>query len=350
MRLLIVTQVVDQEDPRLGFFHRWLIEFARHVEKLTVICLYEGVHALPENVTVHSLGKEKGSRSSLSYALAFRKLASELRDEYDHVFVHMNPEYLIIAGMMWKMLGKRTALWYMHKKVSLRLLLGILFADVVFTASPKSMRVATRKKRVVGHGIQPGNLLPAPGYPPLKLLTVGRLSPVKHVETSIETMDALTRSGIDAHLTIVGGSVGKEGQEYEAGLKRMVSGLNLTDRVSFEGAQPHARVTQYFSETHLFLHTSDTGSLDKAALEPLSAGVPILTVDAELALTGIPAIVGVERDPEAFAGAIRKAVGARLWDDQAIRGEAHEYVHKNHELSTLIPRILAEPSFTGDGI
>lgn len=58
MRLLIVTQKVDKNDPILGFFHRWIEEFSKHCEKLTVICLQAGEFKLPANVTVLSLGKE----------------------------------------------------------------------------------------------------------------------------------------------------------------------------------------------------------------------------------------------------------------------------------------------------
>ncbi len=347
MRLLIVTQVVDQEDPVLGFFHRWLIEFARNVEQLTVICLYEGTHSLPGNVKVYSLGKEKGKRSPFSYAVAFKSLAWNLRHEYDYVFVHMNPEYLLIAGPMWRVLGKRTALWYMHKSVTLRLRLGVLLANVVFTASPRSMRVATRKKRVVGHGILPGNLEVAPPYPPLRLLTVGRLSRVKNVHLLVEALDALTKSGIEATLTIVGGPAGEDGKAYEQELRGQVEALNLTSNVHFEGPVAHARLPQLFAGAHLFLHASATGSLDKASLEPLAAGVPVITVDEELSGAGIPAIIHAEADREAFAGAIRKALGARLWDDATVREEAHEYVREHHELTRLIPRILADSAFTG---
>ncbi len=38
-RILIVTQTVDTQDPVLGFFVRWIEEFAKHAEELTVICL-----------------------------------------------------------------------------------------------------------------------------------------------------------------------------------------------------------------------------------------------------------------------------------------------------------------------
>ncbi|MCH8889170.1 hypothetical protein IID26_01965, partial [Patescibacteria group bacterium] len=61
MKLLLVTQKVDIDDPILGFFHRWIEEFAKQCEKVTVITLFEGKHNLPENVKVLSLGKESGA-------------------------------------------------------------------------------------------------------------------------------------------------------------------------------------------------------------------------------------------------------------------------------------------------
>ena len=75
MKLLIITQKVDIEDDNLGFFHRWLEKFAEKVEKLYVICLWEGKHSLPENVKVYSLGKEKGY-SKLRQFFRFQKFQS----------------------------------------------------------------------------------------------------------------------------------------------------------------------------------------------------------------------------------------------------------------------------------
>ena len=59
MKLLITTQTVNINDPVLGFFHRWLKEFAENCEQVTVICLQVGEYQLPPNVKVISLGKEK---------------------------------------------------------------------------------------------------------------------------------------------------------------------------------------------------------------------------------------------------------------------------------------------------
>lgn len=59
MRLLIVTQKVDRDDDLLGFFHQWICEFAKHCDFVTVICLEKGEYALPANVRILSLGKER---------------------------------------------------------------------------------------------------------------------------------------------------------------------------------------------------------------------------------------------------------------------------------------------------
>jgi len=77
MKLLICTQMIDKNDPILGFFHRWVEEFAKHFEHIHVICLKEGQHTLPQNVTVHSLGKE-GGESRIKYVIRFYRFFSRI--------------------------------------------------------------------------------------------------------------------------------------------------------------------------------------------------------------------------------------------------------------------------------
>src|SRR3989338_9057482 len=119
MRLLICTQAVDTTDPVLGFFHGWIVALAKHAEHVHVICLKKGEYRLPSNVLVHSLGKEEG-RSLIKYTLRFYRSIWSLRNDYDSVFVHMNEEYVLLAGVFWRLLGKRIVLWRNHKKGSWR--------------------------------------------------------------------------------------------------------------------------------------------------------------------------------------------------------------------------------------
>ena len=101
MKLLFITQVVDKEDAVLGFVHGWLIELACIFDHIHVICLEKGSVELPANITLHSLGKEEGV-SRLEYLKRFYSLVFKLRPEYDGVFVHMNSEYVILAGPLWR--------------------------------------------------------------------------------------------------------------------------------------------------------------------------------------------------------------------------------------------------------
>ena len=56
MKVLIITQVVDTNDPGLGFFHNWIKKLAPKFAATTVIGLQVGEYDLP-GVKVLSLGK-----------------------------------------------------------------------------------------------------------------------------------------------------------------------------------------------------------------------------------------------------------------------------------------------------
>ena len=90
VRLLVITQTVDRDDPILGFFHEWLVAFARRVEKLTVLCLNARLHDLPNNTEVLSLGKDEG-KSRVTFVARLYRFAWARRHDYDVVFVHMKP-------------------------------------------------------------------------------------------------------------------------------------------------------------------------------------------------------------------------------------------------------------------
>src|SRR3989338_669213 len=143
MRLLIITQKVDEQDAVLGFMHGWVLEFARQAEKVSVICLEKGQVNLPENVQILSLGKERikikdlrfkfGER--LVYTWRFVRYIVQNRREYDAVLVHMNPEYIVLGGLFWKLWDKTVILWYAHKSTPWHLRLALLFTDIVFTST-----------------------------------------------------------------------------------------------------------------------------------------------------------------------------------------------------------------------
>ena len=294
MKLLICTQAVDQNDPVLSFFVRWIEEFSRHCEHVTVICLREGTHALPKNVTVYSAGKEKNVPRLMRWYRILRYVV-KLRAQYQAVFVHMNPEYLVLAGWLWRLWGKKTALWYVHRSVNLKLRIAVLFSQKVFTASPESFRLKSRKVEVVGHGIDTDFFTPGGTVRGSTLLSVGRLSKTKRHDLAIR---AAALAG--KNLRVAG-----EGPERH-NLEKLARELGV--HVEFLGGLTQIQLRNEYRAAALFIHTSETGSLDKVILEALACGLPITTRD--------PALKHLER-------------------------EGPQYVRENHSLSTLIPRIVS---------
>ncbi len=296
MKLLIIAQTVDTGDSDLGFFVRWIEEFAKHCERVEVICLREGKHNLPQNVRVHSLGKEHGAASRAVYAWRFLSLAWRLRGDYDVVFVHMNQEYVVLAGWLWRLLGKKIVLWYTHKSVNLKLRVAVFFAHIVFTASKESFRLKSSKVRVMGHGIDTDFFSPDPSAVRGDwILSVGRLMKSKRHDLAIQEA---VREGKELHIA-------GEGPE-RAHLEALANETGA--HVQFLGGLTQAQLRTEYRTAVSLIHTSETGSLDKVVLEALACGLKIKTNDSAL---------------------------------KSLENEGPQYVREHHSLSALIPRILA---------
>lgn len=331
MKLLIVTQKVDSSDSNLGFFTRWITEFSKHCEKVTVICLEKGAYDFSQNVQVLSLGKENKKASRFSYSFRFLKLIWKERHNYDAVFVHMNPEYVLLGGVLWKLLRKRAVLWYVHKQVNVKLRLAEKLVDKILTASKESFRLASRNIEVVGHGIDiktiPSQSTKNTG---LHLVTVGRISLTKNLRTLLSGFLELRKSVPDAQFTVIGEAITESDLKYSEDLQ------NDFVQAKFLGAIPQSNIYKDHQYT-VFVHASNTGSMDKAVLEALSAGLPVFT-SSEAFSADIPGITKFEAGnvTDLADKVLRAFKGGKL----VIGGEGRSYVEENHSLNRLIPRIL----------
>lgn len=339
MRLLIVTQAVDSQDPVLGFFVRWVEEFSKQCERVEVICLREGLHSLPGNVHVHSLGKEHGSKSRIAYAIRFLRLVWRLRTNYESVFVHMNMEYVLIAGLLWRLLGKTIGLWYTHGTVSIRLRLAIPLTHFVFTASERSMRAGTSKKRVMGHGMDTDALLfiPDPARISAPIVTVGRVSPVKRVDLALRALALLDSRGTPTAFRIIGAGA----REYVNELKSLAHTLHFSEKAEFLGPVTHSSLPEIYANASLFLHASETGSLDKAPLEALACGLSVVTTNEELGASGAPNVWFARPEPGALADTIDRVLKLGPGEARELRFQGRDWVIGNHSLERLISRILS---------
>ncbi len=353
MRLLVITQKVDQNDSNLGFFHTWLKKLAGQVEHLYVICLSKGEYHLPANVTVVSLGKEQGSVSSIRYAIRFYACLWRLRGKYDNVFVHMNPEYCILGGPIWRLWNKKVLLWYTHKSVNLKLRLAEKFVNKIFTASKESFRLPSKKVEVTGHGIEVEQFLSSKQFAPLpeslvgvSLLGVGRITSSKDWETVIRAVAELRKNKALPRFTVmfVGDTITKQDEEYKKKLyvlDKELAGDTLPS-IGFKGVM-HEEINKEYQAAHLLIHTSQTGSVDKVVLEALAAGRIVVTSSAAYAEAVKEGIVYIfpEGNSEELAKTIEKIYQSGiLAPDRLPNQKAIEYVRKRHNLDTLIGKII----------
>lgn len=330
MRLLICTQAVDRNDPVLGFFHRWIEEFALRCESVTVVCLRKGDYALPKTVEVIALG----DRGRILRALEVCTIAWGRRSEYDAVFVHMNPEYLVAAGWLWRLLGKKVGLWYVHKAVNLRLHIALAFVHHIFTASKESFRLESRKVHILGHGIDAesyANVERARGDT-IRLITAGRIARSKRIDHMLDATAELVRRGRSVTLDIVGATVADADRAYQRELEKKIVELGLFDVVAFTGAVPHEGLPAALADHSIFLNMSETGSVDKAVLEALAAGLPVVTSNEAFA-HGIP-VAYVAGGAGAVADAI---IAAEATESEPLR----EFARERFGLAHLITRIMA---------
>jgi glycosyltransferase involved in cell wall biosynthesis len=284
LRLLFVTQTVDRQDSILGFVVRWLEEFVGQGVKLTVFARILQKSDLPPDVRGVEIGKPKVRRILKLWWYSFK-----YREEYDSVLVHMTPEILVLGWPVWFFLRKKVYLWYIHPKVSWWLRIGSHMCRKIFTATDKSISLGSTKKTVVGHGIDTEVFKPLveDKNQPV-ILYVGRISPIKHIESLIEFLGKFHQ----AHpfdnwiFSLVGSYSGHE--EYFENIKQRARELSINDRMIHHEPIEHDRLPEVFSAAYVSLHATPTGSLDKVVLESLACGTPVIAVGQDyLALKGV---------------------------------------------------------------
>jgi len=350
MKILVITQTIDKSDSLLGFVHGWIAEFAKQCSQVTAIGLGVGTHELPENVHVLSLGKEEG-RSRILYALRFLVFVVSKRKDYDAVFVHMNPEYVLLGGGLWRLMGKKVGLWYAHGHASLMLRVANRMTDLVFTSTTGGFTIPSSKRRVVGQGIdcRRFSFVARKLCTIFSVLTVARISPVKDIETLIKAFAGLPSGSV---LDIVGAPAVPKDEQYLEGLKTLAEQLGIGERVNFLGAVPNAALQPIYARADLFVNTSRTGSFDKTVGEAMATGLPVLTSNPafkEVLQDHAADLIFAPGDANGLLNRMQAVLAKSISERQALGLELRAIIEEQHSLATLPDRILSHYSLQAKG-
>lgn len=343
MKLLIFTQKIDQDDSVLGFVLRWIEEFSIHIEQITVICLYKGKYTLPSNVKVLSLGKEEGV-SRFTYLVRFYRYVWNERDNYEYVWVHMNQIYVVLGGLLWRLMGKKIGLWYAHKTVSLSLKIAEKLTHHIFTPGITSFRLPSKKIHVMGQGIDTvvfspkSNTLNSNSF---TIVTVGRISVVKNYETILSAVEDLVHKGVPVRLLLIGGVGKPEDKPYYDYVCKLASSSILSKVVTLVGPLSNPDIVEYLRSADVFVNSSLNGSLDKTGLEAMATGAPVLTCnEAYQDMLEPYGLMFKPKDIGDLSGKLQKLYKLEISERKKIGDSLRSIVEKHHSLPRLVKLIL----------
>lgn len=336
MRLLILTQAVDTTDSVLGFFHRWLEEFSRTFDELEVICLKEGAHDLPQNVQVHSLGKETG-RSRFKYLLNLYKYVFSLK--YDAVFVHMNEEYVLLAGWWWRLCGKKVVLWRNFASGSWMTPIACTIATTVCYTSPESYTKRFHNSVQMSIGIDTEAFKPAAKRPaPNSLLFLGRVDAVKRVELFVGALLLMHKQDQEFIADMYGDPTEPDSQ-YAKDIAHQAQPLVEAQKLTLHSAIQNTRTPEVFASHGVYVNVTPSGSFDKTIGEAMAAGCIVVTCnDAVKKVVPQKLFIDTATD-EGVAKALEAACALSEGERTEIVQQQRDYIVEKHSLKLLATRL-----------
>lgn len=346
MKLLILTQTVDYRDPILGFFHRWILEFAKKFDAVYVICLYEGMHELPANVFVYSLGKEHGV-SRLTYCVRLYKYVSKLFfvQKIDRVFFHMGAIYNILLFpffLIRKITHTKFLWWKTHGKLNWVGHIAAVGTDEIVTAGSFSFVGNNKKVRVVGHAIDTDAFRAESSEvsrTPPKILSVGRVTPIKKNEISIRVLAQYMSELGDAVSFDIFGPI--TDTEYKQSLDALIQKSGVADHVTFQGSKSPEEMRGIYPSYSVLLHPSYEAGFDKVVLEAMAAGViPLTSIRSFKPILNLFGLYIPPQDVDGYVFMLRTILEMNDSDRVRLIHELRNIVIKDHSIATLPERIF----------
>lgn len=340
MRLVVITQRVDPDDPALGATVHKLRALAERVDELVVLALDARPAGLPANVRVKVFG---ASSQAARGARLIAALAPELRDRPVAVLAHMAPIYAILAAPLVRPLRVPLLLWFTHWRASPTLRLAERMSTRVLTVGPGSFPIPSGKLVTTGHGVE----VPAQPFADhaddgrLHILALGRTSPAKGLETLLDAVALLPDLPVFAELR--GPSLTLAERAHRDVLAARAAEPGFRGRASVEGPLPAREVPDLYARSDLLVSNMRAGALDKVVFEAAAGGLPVLVASEGFAdlVQGLDIDLHFSQDDAAsLADRIRAlhAAGPRV--RRRIGLELRRRVQEEHSAGQWADRVL----------
>jgi D-inositol-3-phosphate glycosyltransferase len=209
-------------------------------------------------------------------------------------------------------------------------------ADRIIAATPAELaqlqwlyQADTKKIVVIPPGVDFSRFYPIPpdeakefiGVPPcdLMLLFVGRIEPLKGLDTLLEALASMRRQGLfDRHslcLSVIGGDPEVDQQAMSAEMARvqeLSAAYGLEDLVTFLGKRSQDTLPYYYSAAEAVIVPSQYESFGMVALEAMACGTPVVASQigglAFLVQDGLTGYTVPAGEPEALVDRLRTLI------------------------------------------
>jgi len=274
--LYLFNLSMDLDNPVLATTNLWVNEFAKKFELVYVYSTHVGKYDVPKNVKVTELGGGTLKSRIIAISRVLTATVSILTNyRRSVVFHHQSPFTSVFPGILLRLAGIKQGLWYSHSSKPISLILGSKISNCLFSSSPASLPIKSKKANFFGHGIDTSraesifkeNINQRSG-----ILYLGRISPIKNLE---ECLNALADSEFNQINFVATGPTNSK-DEYLHKLKNIAAARNIC----FERENPidHELVFEKMSLFSMFF-SGMKNSVDKSCLEAAATGCFVITTD-----------------------------------------------------------------------
>jgi len=337
VKLVFVTQAVDPEHEVLAQTVDLVRALSSRVDELAVVAREVDWEEIPANVSVRTFDEPGKFRRGL----AFERALTAALPGADAVFVHMVPEFAVLAAPLARLRRMPILLWYTHWHVSPQLRIATRVASVVLSVDTSSFPIASPKVRGIGHAIDVDRFDAAPPVQhegPLRLLAFGRTARWKGLATLLDAISLARTQGADVRLEIRGPSLTDDERAHRLELEqRIASDPELRSHAELLPPVPRAELPLLLGASDVVVSPNEPRSgstLDKAVFEAAACARPVVSTNEAFAplLGGLALpLLAPPRDAPALAAAIVGVAAA----DPLVRAEAG---------SALRARVIAQHS------